>query len=222
MLKHFALALAASAALLSHAAAADLPVKAPAAAPLFALKAPCDVTGCTGFSLGGEITGYGGAAGLLNLASLGAGGAGIGLTAAYQWYDGKYWLGARVNVDYDVLQTNPNIAGVTLVSSNKLFAFEGLEFGGNVATMFGISPLSLPGWLSTAVPTVLAGGCQHGSLSGYCVGAGAHFFVPNSRWTIDATYLNAQYGQTQTGTLAGLPVTQSTENRGSFGFSYHF
>lgn len=206
----------------SAAVAADLPVKAVAIPNVTAPVPACSAAGCTGFFVGAELSGSGSGVNVLNLASLNANGTYMGATGGYQFFNGTYWLGAKVSASYAVGQQNPNVGGVTLTSSNKFFAFEGVEFGGNLSSMFNIAPINLPGPLATAVPTVLIGACQNGRLTGYCAGAAAHFFIPNSKFTVDVTYLNAQYGQTTVGSVAGVPVTQSVENRGTFGFSYHF
>lgn len=225
MFKHSLLASVALAALVSSAHAADwqnanalatpLPTKAPAFAVL--TKAPCDLTGCTGPTLGAQVSGSGTGVNVLNLGSLNAGGTFMGGNAGYQMYNGVYWLAVKAEVEYDVASPPSAIVGGAF--SNKLFAFEGIEFGGVIANMFGIAPLNLPGWLAGAVPTILVGACQHGSLTGYCAGAAAHFFIPNSRWTIDAQYLNAQYSG---GTQLSPTVSANTENKGTMGFSYHF
>lgn len=204
---------------ISSALAADLaPVTK---APVYVAPAnPCSIAGCSGFFVGAQISGSGTGVNVLNLGSLNAGGTFMGANAGYQFYNGVYWLGAKAQVEYDVGDSgaSTNLTGAGAFQ-DKIFAFEGVEFGGAISGMFGLAPLNLPAWLSTAVPTVLVGACQHGSkLQGYCAGAAAHFFIPNSRWTIDAEYLNAQYGATQISPLA----TANTENRGSFGFSYHF
>jgi len=189
---------------------------AAAAAPVAAAPAPttCTVAGCTGVFLGGEISGAGTGVNVIDLGAVNAGGTFMGLTAGYQFYNGTYWLGAKVSVDYQVASTTSPLTP----SLSNLFAFEGFEAGGAIATMLNIPPINLPGPLAGAVPTVLIGACQHGSLSGYCAGAAAHFFIPNSKWTIDATYLNAQYSPSVVSPTATAP----TENRGSFGATYHF
>jgi hypothetical protein len=151
---------------------------------------------------------------VLNLGSLNAGGTFLGGTFGYQFYNGTYWLGAKVMVDYQVASTTSPVTP----SLSNLFAFEGFEAGGAIASLFNIAPINLPGPLAGAVPTVLIGACQHGSLNGYCAGAAAHFFVPNSKWTIDATYLNAQYSPSTIAPTATAP----TENRGTAGATYHF
>lgn len=220
MFKRSLCMLAAVAALLSPATAADLVVKAPAArnfAAALALDMPCSQLGCSGFYLGAQTSGSGTGVNVLNLGSLNAGGTYMGMNAGYQFFNGTYWLGAGAQVEYAVASPPSDIVGGSF--SNKVFAFEGVEFGGNLLALFNIAPINLPGFLATAVPTIRVGACQNGSsLRGYCSGAAAHFFIPNSRWTIDATYLNAQYGLTQT----SPGVTANTENRGSLGFSYHF
>lgn len=216
------LSLAMGMALTTGALAADLaPVKAINRA-LLAPVVPCDVTGCSGFYLGAEVSGSGSGVNVLNLASLNSGGTFMGVNGGYQFYNGVYWLGAKAKIDYAVAQQDPSVAGQPLLSLSNVFAFEGAEFGGNLSPLFGIAPINLPGPLANAVPTVLIGACQHGALRGYCAGAAAHFFIPNSRFTVDVDYLNAQYGPTNVSNIAGTPATISTENRGTFGFSYHF
>lgn len=210
MKKVLAAALAAVSSL-AQAHAADLTTKAPAVAvPV----SSCSAAGCSGLFVGAEISGSGTGVNVLDLGSLNAAGTFMGATVGYQFYNGTYWLGAKASVDYQVGSTTSQLTP----GLSNVFAFEGVEVGGNLATLFNIAPIVLPGPLAGAVPTVLIGACQHGSLSGYCAGAAAHFFVPNSKWTVDVNYLNAQYGPTAVSTNA----TASTENRGTFGFSYHF
>lgn len=181
---------------------------------LTAPTASCTAAGCSGFFVGAEISGSGTGVNVLNLGSLNAAGTFMGANAGYQFYNGTYWLGVKASVDYEVgsstSQLTPGLSNV--------FAFEGVEVGGNLASLFSIPAITLPGPLSSAVPTVLIGACQHGDLTGYCAGAAAHFFIPNSKFTVDVNYLNAQYGPSKVAPNA----TVSTENRGTFGFSYHF
>jgi hypothetical protein len=188
-----------------------LPVKAPAVVP-----AGCSATGCTGAFLGAEFSGSGTGINVLNLGSLSANGNYMGVDAGYQFFNGTYWLSAEAEATYDVAPP----AGIGSAGfSNKLFAFEGVEVGGYLSSLFNIPAINLPGPLAGAVPTIKIGACQNGShLSGYCAGAAAHFFIPNSRFTVDVSYLNAQYG---TSTIA-TGTTANVENRGTFGFSYHF
>lgn len=198
--------------------AADVfPVKALALGSLAAPSVGCDLNGCSGFYLGAQVSGSGTGVNVLNLGELNAGGTYMGANSGYQFFNGTYWLGAGAKLEYAIAAPPTAVVGGSF--SNKLFAFEGIEFGGNLASMFGIAPINLPGFLATAVPTIKVGACQNGNnLKGYCTGAAAHFFIPNSRWTIDAEYLNVQYGLTST----APNVTANVENRGSLGFAYHF
>lgn len=197
------------------AAVSNIPVKAPV---YTAPASPCNLNGCSGFLLGASISGSGTGVNVINLGSLSADGTYMGVNAGYHFFNGTYWLGMIGDLSYAVAQPSSDIVGKGF--GNKLFAFEGIEFGGNLSQMpmFGnIAPLT--GFLSNAIPTIRVGACQNGTLlKGYCTGAAAHFFVPNSRFTVDAVYYNAQYGQT---TLAP-GQTAATENRGEFGFTYHF
>lgn len=197
----------------SSALAADISTKAPTSAAILT-TAPCSAASCSGFFVGAEISGSGTGVNVLDLGSLNAAGTFMGGNVGYQFYNGTYWLGVKASVDYQIGSTSSQLTP----GLSNIFAFEGVEVGGNLATLFSIAPIVLPGPLSTAVPTILIGACQHGNLNGYCAGAAAHFFVPNSKFTIDVNYLNAQYGPTAVSPNA----TASTENRGTFGFSYHF
>ena len=203
--------------LISPVVAADnLPPLITKAATTAAVPYNCTTTGCNGWSVGLEMSGNGTGVNVLNLGEFNAGGTYIGVNGGYQFYNGTWWLGAKVKLDYEVYDPTGLATGLT----NKIFAFEGAELGGNATQLFsGITPITLSGPLATAVPTVLVGACQHGSQSGYCIGAGAHFFVPNTNWTIDVDYLNGQYSPVSTN---GIVSGGSVDNRGSFGFSYHF
>lgn len=213
-MRKFLITAALTAVAVMPAHAADMSVKAPVYAPI---ANPCTVNGCTGFNLGGQASGAGVGVNVLNLGSLNAGGTYMGVNGGYQFWNGVYWIGFNAKVEYAVASPPSSVVGGSF--SNKVFAFEGAEFGGNLLGLFNIPPLNLPGFLATAIPTIKVGACQNGNaLRGYCAGAAAHFFVPNSRWTIDAEYLNAQYGATTT----APGVTANSENRGSFGASYHF
>lgn len=193
------------------------------AAPVFPIKtvaaptpATCSATGCSGAFLGAEFSGSGTGINVLNLGALSANGNYMGAGGGYQFFNGTYWLSAEVEATYDVAPPTGLGSGGF---SNKLFAFEGVEVGGYLSSLFNLSPINLPGPLAGAVPTIKIGACQNGShLSGYCAGAAAHFFIPNSKFTVDVSYLNAQYGPT----AIAPGTTANTENRGSFGFSYHF
>lgn len=203
--------------LLSPAIAADnLPAIIKAGPVAVAPAATCSASGCSGAFLGAEFSGSGTGVNVLNLGALSANGNYMGLNGGYQFFNGTYWLSAEVEATYDVA---PPGGIVSSGFSNKLFAFEGVEIGGYLSSLFGLAPINLPGPLAGAVPTIKLGACQNGAhLSGYCAGAAAHFFIPNSKFTVDVSYLNAQYGST---TIAPN-ATANVENRGSFGFSYHF
>jgi hypothetical protein len=175
----------------------------------------CTSSGCSGLFAGAEISGSGTGVNIINLGSLNAAGTFMGGNVGYQFFNGTYWISIEANVDYQVANPNSSLTP----SLTNVFAFEGMEFGGNLTSLFNIAPITLPGPLANAVPTVKVGACQHGNLQGYCAGAAAHFFIPNSKWTIDATYLNAQYSS---GTVLAPGATANTENRGTFGATYHF
>lgn len=213
MKKFFAKAFAAGVVLLATmaaVAAADLPVKA-----LPIIGNSCSNTGCTGFNAGLNMGGVGQGVNIANLGEVNAGGQYMGFQGGYQVFNGLYQFGPKVELQYEVYA--PTVQPVSGLS-NKLFAFEGIELGGNLSQLFNITPITLPGWLSTAVPFADVGGCQHGSLSGWCVGTGAKFYIPATRWSLDLEYINAQYGRT----TISPGQTTSVENRGNAAIVYHF
>ena len=117
--------------------------------------------------------------------------------------------------------SEPAMARTGTAFKDKLFAYEGIELGGNLAALFPsvASAIQLPTWMTPLVTGFTVAGCQHGSkLSGYCVGLSEHYYLPNTKWSFDATVLNAQYGSTNVGT----GVTTSTETRVDAGVTYHF
>lgn len=197
-----------------NAPSVTLPAKAPVALPA---TATCSIAGCQGFELGGNFTGSGTGVSVANLGSLNAGGSYFGGEANYMTYNGTYLLGLGAKLEYEA--ANPPTAIVGGAFSNKLFAFEYAEAGGALSNIFNIAPVTLPGWLSNAVPSVRLGACQHGPMQGICSAFHARLFIPNSKWTVNADYANAQYNS---GTALAPGVTGNTENRGSLGVSYHF
>lgn len=197
---------------LAHAA--DLPKKAPVLLP--ALPTPiCSVAGCTGWHAGFDVVNSGTGINILNLGSINANGTFLGLDAGWQYYDGKYWLGADVLVSYD-LASQGNVGGL-----NNFFAFEKVELGGDLFGALGLAPPQANGFLSTitqAIPTADIGTCQHGKASGYCAGATLHYLLPNTPIELKLSYINAQYGTTSISSIA----TINNENMVLFGGTRHF
>lgn len=205
----------ASAADLTTRAMVVMPVKA---APMVAQVNPCSATSCIGWHVGFDILAAGTGVNVLNLGTLNANGTLIGLDGGYQYYDGSYWVGGKVLVAYNVAAPG-NVADASF--SDKLFAFEGVELGGNLFSALGIAPPQTNGMLSmltSGVPTADVGACQHGSATGYCAGATLHYFLTNAPIEIAVSYINAQYGTTS----MAPNQTINSENMGLFSVRYHF
>jgi hypothetical protein len=101
---------------------------------------------------------------------------------------------------------------------------ESIELGGNLASLFPsvATAIQLPNWMTPLVTGIELGGCQHGSkLSGFCMAVTEHYYLPNTKWSFDASVINAQYGNTNVGTATN-PVSTSTETRVDAGITYHF
>ena len=202
---------------INKAIAADLPVKAPVYAPL----TTCTYLNCTGLFAGATVTQIGEQnSSVLNLGGVNSSGFYIGANGGYQLLSGNFLVAAKAQISYEVYAPSSDpLAGTAF--KDKLFAYEGIELGGNLAALFPsvASAIQLPTWMTPLVTGFTVAGCQHGSkLSGYCVGLSEHYYLPNTKWSFDATVLNAQYGSTNVGT----GVTTSTETRVDAGVTYHF
>lgn len=200
---------------------ADLPTKAKPFAAVAATPIPtCTAAACTGWHVDANIGGSGMGVNVLNLGTLNANGQFLGLGGGYQYWDGQYWLGAKVNVSYNV----SGAGDITGTQSDRLFAFEGIEAGGNLFGLFGQAPPQPPAgqqgilsMLTSGIPTAEVGACQRGGMVGYCAGATLHYFLQNTPLEIDLSYLNAQY--TSTNLPAG--ITPTTDNMAWFSVRYH-
>ena len=200
-------------ALAAPAFAADLPVKA-RALPAFSFPTTCTLQGCTGWHVGFDVVNSGTGVNVLNLGALNANGTFLGLDGGYQYFDGQYWLGAKVMASYN-LANQGNVGGI-----GNLFAFEGVEVGGNLFAAFGLAPPQTSGFFSTitsAIPTADIGACQHGKATGFCAGATLHYLLPNTPIEAKLSYLNAQYGTTQITPISSI----QSENMVLFGVTYH-
>lgn len=199
----------AAALLASPAFAADLPVKA----PLFASAPTCTLNGCTGWHADFGVYNSGTGINVLNLAELSSNGTSFNLGGGYQYFDGKYWLGGRVDVGYDL--TNGGGFGIGNLTGHQM-----VELGGNLFGAFGLQPPQTNGFLTTltsAVPTADIGVCEHGPAVGMCVGATLHYLLSNAV-ELDVGYINANYGTTNVAPGTNITV----DNTLWFGGRYHF
>ena len=184
-------------------------------APFVLPQASCDAKGCTGWHVDFSVLNAGTGVNVLSLGSVNSNGTFLGLGGGYQYYDGKYWLGARVTGAYNVAG-NGNVA-----DPGNWFGSEVVEVGGNLFGAFGLQPPQTNGFLSTlttAVPTVDVGACQHGKATGYCAGASLHYLLPSTPIELTLGYLNAQYGNTQ----LAPGQTMAVDNLVTFSAKYHF
>lgn len=200
----------------TDARAADVPVKAqpvpfaPIAFPSAA--SPLTMAGWSGFYGGVDVTATGTGVNLLSLGSLTAGGNALGVTAGWETYNGTYLYGARAGGAYDV--STPGLASFSDHGSWHV----GVVFGGNLASLFNTTPPQFPGILANGIPYVAVEGCGHGRQTGECTSLGMEFVIPSSRLTINAEYVNGQYG-----TSGGVGNEQLTNSNGvRIGGYYHW
>lgn len=198
------------------AIAADLPVKA-AAAPYVPV---CTITACTGFYLGGHVEGAGSNADILGSGingSIFAGGAGMGLHAGYQVWNGNFFAAGEVGGTYDVGGTS----FIGSIADVKPWSVEYLgKFGIGLANLFNSGPaapsqgpVSIIQALNAALvsPYFLVGGRTRNFGTGLVTGAGAEYTLGGG-WNAYAEYLHVNYNETTTAAAIGIPVSIGTEN----------
>lgn len=193
-----------------EAVAADMPLKARLITP-----APpvCNLNGCTGFHVDFGVYNSGTGVNIFNLGGLTANGTSMNIGGGYQYFDGKYWLGARADIGYDL--TNGGVPGL-----NNLNGHQMIELGGNLFGAFGLQPPQTNGFLNTittGIPTADIGVCERGSAVGLCAGATLHYLLSNAV-ELDLGYLNINYGTTPTSPNSTITV----DNVVWFGGRYHF
>lgn len=212
--------------------AADLPAKAPAIFPAYTAT-PCTQANCSGFYAGFNIAGIATNANILAggiNGSLAGGGQNLGLQAGYQFWNGSWFFGPEVGIDYTYGGTIVPGVGVP-----KWLGYEIVKFGAPISSLFGgitpANPTGLPSILvnSTISPYLFVGAAQRNWGTGIASGGGITFLIPDiagtatnlasGHWFLDARYMNIQYtGGNQV--VPGVNVPQ--ENLVLVGLNYKF
>jgi len=199
------------------------PTKAPYTAP-----APCTVSSCSGFYIGGNIAGSGSSLDVLNEGignSLLSGGGAFGADVGYRFWNGTYYFGAEVFGDYSELSLGPGLG----YQSSYLFgevakfglAFPGLFGQSGAASTTGSQspvPVTVPAGLASALiaPYLQVGGVERPWGVGWAVGAGAEFVLA-AHWNLDLSYLNVQYNNATINPI----VSEQSENIFKISLNYH-
>lgn len=197
-------------------------VKGPAR-QLLPVASPCTITSCTGFYLGFNLAGIATNANVLAggiNGSIAGGGQNIGVQGGYQFWNGTWFFGPEVGLDYTYGGTIVPGGGVP-----KWLGYEIVKFGTPLSTFFGgitpANPSGLPALLvnNTLSPYLFVGAAQRNWGTGIAGGGGITFLIPDSQWFLDARYMNIQYtggNQVQTG------VSVPQENIILVGLNYKF
>lgn len=179
-----------------QARAADVAKPAPKAVFI-----PCTPIACTGwyagFNLAGVATNVNVIGNGIN-GSLNAGGQNIGIQGGYQFWNGTFFFGPEVGIDY----TYGGTVGATgPQSSPKYLASEVIKLGTPFSTFFGSAPapasttgVSALLTANTIAPYIFFGAAQSGwGTTGIVSGAGVTFAVDQQHWFVDARYENYQF-----------------------------
>lgn len=220
----------AAAALLAYstwaARAADLPIKAPAAPFNFG---PCSQTMCTGPTLGFHITGEGSNADILGSGLNGSvfkDGAGLGIDAGYQFWNGNLFVAAEIGATYytgtssfmtQFTGVNPNWSVDYVVKTG--YGLHGLFDTSTVSPASGpVTPLqALNGAMIT--PFVTIGGRKRDGLDGFLAGAGVEYTLGgHSAVNVEYRHINYNKGVDP----AGVPVHIGDEQEVRAGYVYKF
>src|SRR5216683_896550 len=183
--------------------AADLPVKA-TPPPYMSV---CTIQQCTGFYLGGHVEGEGSNADILGSGingSIFAGGAGLGLHAGYQLWNGNFFAAGEIGGTYDAGGRSliGDVANVKPYSVDYLAKFGiGLQgfFNSGPATP-SQGPVGIFQNLNAALisPYGLVGGRTRNFGTGLVTGAGAEYTLGGG-WNAYAEYLHVNYNRTTDG-----------------------
>jgi len=204
------------AASIASAFAQSLPVKAPPANP-------CTPTSCTGFYVGGGVSGNGSNLDIIGQGingSVFAGGVIPDFHGGYIYKSGNWLYGAEAGLGY-LMNSGVTVNGAG-VNQNGLFSYQVARVGGDLGALFGTqTPITIPPQLANSL---ISGYVQIGTaekqlpgawLSGMVSGAGAFFDIgPKS-------FINIDYKNVQLQGVAG-GVKPGPLNILSVGFNYKF
>jgi hypothetical protein len=178
----------------------------------------CTITQCTGFYVGGHVEGEGSNADILGSGingSIFANGAGLGLHAGYQLWNGNFFAAGEIGGTVDVGGQSfvGSVANVKPWSAEYLAKFgiglQGFFNSGPPTPSQG--PVGIFQNLNAALisPYAIVGGRTRNFGTGLVTGAGAEYTLGGG-WNAYAEYLHVNYNQTDTSGI--VPVTIGTEN----------
>jgi hypothetical protein len=209
-----ALAQTATPAVVTTVATLNTPAKSTAVMPIAAPPAPaCTNTSCTGWFVGGDITGSGSNMNILGSGIAGsvfAGGGGLGLNGGFQFWNGTYYFAADLFADY--MLANSQVApGVG--NQNAWLLGEFADVGLGISSIFGTTPntapVTIPQSIANALlsPYVKLGMLERPWGTAWATGAGAAFILAQN-WLLKTEYIYATYGNA----TVNPGQTQKTDN----------
>lgn len=200
------------------AAAADLQLKAPAAAAVPA----CTVLSCSGVYVGGNVTETGGNFNVIStgLSGLSNNSLQLGGDVGYQFWNGKWFIAGEVDAQYGIVQNGALPGG----GNSALWALGGLvKVGYDISGLLGASTQgatpTLPSSLANALisPYVILGVWDRKWGAGFASGAGVQALLA-ANWTISADYIHVNYNNANVNPI----VSQQTEDLVRVAVDYHF
>lgn len=195
--------------------AADIAVKAPAG---FITRTPCVIASeatplsCSGFYVGGGLSGQGSNADIIGSGingSVFAGGMVPSVDAGYQYVQGNWLFGAELDVGYAVA------SNVSVGNINGFRITEFFKAGGNLAGLLGTQPpITIPAQLANSVLGLYVGvGSTQWQLpgawaNGVVSGAGVLFDI-SPRLFGDLRYTYTNFNSAKAGNLTTIQNDQS-------------
>jgi opacity protein-like surface antigen len=192
--------------------AADMPTVALPAKAAYRAPAPCTLTACSGFYVGGGLIGAGSnmdvlGSGIAN--SVFAGGGAIALDAGYQFWNGSYFFGLEGFGGYEIANNSSLIPGAG--NQNRYIFGELVKVGIGLNGLLGGVPTAPATPSQSPVPINIPDSIKNSLLSPYftvgalerpwgtawATGAGAEFVLA-ANWSLDLKYLHAVYGNNAT------------------------
>lgn len=211
------------------ATAADITTAPIVKAPAYT-RVPCTISSCTGWFIGGSLGNTGGNFNVIGtgLNGIAQNGLSLGVLGGYEFWNGQWYAALLADADYDA-SLNANVGGIPETFKQRWTYGGKVRLGYSLASAFGLattgqSAPTLPQQFlnSLMTPYVTVGESYRHGQPALVSGVGVEALLATN-YTLDVEYLNYAYNQGGTsGTVAGIPTSQTTENAIRMTIARHF